>query len=266
MRYQTNTVHIAIASLLMLVSVSAYSQEDSIATDRPDFVESSDTVGTGRWQIETGLSRERDSQPGITDRTDTTPTLFRFGVSPHWELRLETDGKVNNHHEEFGATTTTNGFADIALGTKVQLQAADATAGVAGIAVLLHVDVDSGSAAFRGKGLRPSARAVWEKDLPADTSLGVMWGAVYDQNEDRRFVSGILAATYGKQFTARLHGFIEVAGQQLAHQRDGGCIVTVDTGFSYLLGNDTQVDVGVFKGFNDNSPDLSYGIGFSIRI
>ena len=66
--------------------------EESIATDRPDFVESSDVVGAGRFQLETGVTTDRRAQDGITLRTLTTPTLFRLGTGATTELRLETDG------------------------------------------------------------------------------------------------------------------------------------------------------------------------------
>ena len=57
--------------------MSAARAADSIATDRPDFVESSDVVGKGRVQIETGLAFESNRTPLEKTRTRSTPTSER---------------------------------------------------------------------------------------------------------------------------------------------------------------------------------------------
>ena len=69
---------------------------NSIATDRPDFVESSDVVGQGRVQIETGFSEERDRSGGVKTKIRTTPTLIRIGVSDTLELRR--NGRLRPEH------------------------------------------------------------------------------------------------------------------------------------------------------------------------
>jgi hypothetical protein len=67
------------------------------------------------------------------------------------------------------------------------------------MAWLAHVDLDTGSTAFRGQGLRPSLRFVAEWDLPDDMSIGVMPGLVADKAEDgSRFTAGIFAVTLAK--------------------------------------------------------------------
>jgi len=47
-------------SIALVLSMGAATSpawaDDPIATDRPDFVESSQTVGLGRWQIETSVA------------------------------------------------------------------------------------------------------------------------------------------------------------------------------------------------------------------
>ena len=241
----------------------AYAEEDSIATDRPDFVESSDVVGLGRQQIEIGLSLEKDEAAGEKVRTFTTPALLRLGFEKSWEARIETDGLTRARTTDSSGSTTERGASDVAVGVKLHLQ--DGEGGSPGMALLLHLDFDSGSAAFRGNGLRPSLRAVAEWELSDKTSLGVMPGIVFDRNDQHRFTSGILAATYGVQLTPVVHGFVEIAGQQIAKVKDGGNVITYDTGISCLLGNNTQVDAAISIGANDIAPDWNAGIGFSHR-
>ena len=83
-----------LASLALLAPLSAIAADDGIVTDRPDFVESSNVVGRGRFQIETSVLAERDKSDGVRARTYSMPTLLRYGVGDVLELRVETDGRT----------------------------------------------------------------------------------------------------------------------------------------------------------------------------
>lgn len=253
--------------LLALALVGpAWADDDDIATDRPDFVESSNVVGKGRWQIETSLAWERDRQGGVKARMASTPTLLRVGIAETWELRFETDGRLRARVEEAGVTTRERGWSDLAVGVKWHQRDGDEETGTPGLAWLLHVDVDSGSGPFRGQGLRPSLRMVAEWELPGGWSAGVMPGIYRDRDEQgKQYVGAIMAAVVGKSLTERLRGFLEISGQQLASSRRGGSVVTFDTGLAYLLDRDLQVDVALSRGINKNAPDLAWTVGLSAR-
>ncbi|HEY1129668.1 MAG TPA: transporter [Roseateles sp.] len=241
-------------------------EDDTIATDRPDFVESSDVVGKGRFQLETSVAFERDRQGGVKTRLASTPTLLRIGIAEAWELRFETDGRLRQKTEAAGLTTRENGWSDLSVGVKWHQRDGDEEAGTPGLGWLLHMDVDSGSGAFRGHGLRPSLRFVAEWEFAGGWSFGVMPGIYRDRDEDgRHFVGAILAGVLGRSFTDRLRGFVEVSGQQLAASRHGGSVVTFDTGLAYLLGRDLQVDMALSRGINRNAPDLAWTVGVSAR-
>lgn len=93
---------------------------DKIATDRPDFVESSDVVGKYRFQIETSVALERNKEDGFKERTFSTPTLLRYGVSDNLELRAETDGRLVARTDDLvaGTRVTERGYGDLSLGVK----------------------------------------------------------------------------------------------------------------------------------------------------
>jgi Putative MetA-pathway of phenol degradation len=241
---------------------------DPIVTDRPDFVESSDVVGPDRFQIETGFAVERTAADGVKSRTRTTPTLLRLGLNETIELRVETDGLVRSTMQDTasGATQRERGFSDASLGVKWRMREGDEALGTPGIAWLAHLDVDSGSSAFRGQGVRPSLRAVAEWDLPNDFSVGVMPGLMVDRGaDDRRFVAGILAVTVGKAWTPVWRTFVELAGQQLAAKKHGGSVVTFDAGVTCLVTDSVQLDFSVARGLTAQSPDFQWGVGLSIR-
>ena len=250
----------AAIALALSSGALAHAGDDTISTDRPDFVESSDVVGAGRFQLETGLTGDRTTRDGITLRTLTTPTLFRLGLGETTELRLETDGWTR---ERIGGGPATHGWSDLSLGIKWHVQ--DGAGAAPGVAWLLHVDTATGSRDFRGEGLRPSLRAAVEWDLPEDFSLGVMPGVYMDRVGGRRFAGGILAATLGKEWSPRWHSFVEVAGQQLVSKRNGGSVVTLDAGVAFVATPTLQFDVEASHGLTDAAPDVEAGVGMAIK-
>ena len=158
--------------LAVAMAAPALADDDAIATDRPDFVESSDVVGKGRVQLETSVAWERDRAGAVKTRLASTPTLLRIGTGEDWELRFETDGRLRLRTDEAGVTTRQNGWSDLSVGVKWHQRDGNEEAGTPGLGWLLHVDVDSGSGAFRGQGLRPSLRFVAEWEFAGGWSLG----------------------------------------------------------------------------------------------
>jgi hypothetical protein len=249
-------------SLSALLMPSAHAQ-DEIESDRPDLVESSKVVGKGRVQLETGLLLERDRGEGRRERTLSTPTLLRLGMSENLELRIETDGRTIRHETEDGVRRTEAGYADTALG--LSWHVLDGEGSRPSVAVLAAGELDTGSRAFRGQGFRPSLRVAAEWDLPGEMSLGVMPGIAVERDESGRYGYGILAAVIEKPLGERLRGFAELALPQIARGRHGGVEATFDLGATYLLSKDVQLDAMFSRGLNSRTPDYAFTFGVSIR-
>lgn len=256
-RIPTTAISAAFATALLL-PLAAHAQEEAMATDRPDVVESSNVVGQGRFQIETSFASESDKVAGVKTTTRTTPTLLRYGLTENTELRLETDGFIRDSQD--------HGFADVAIGLKWHTHDGDEATGSPSVGWLFHADLDSGSQPFRGHGVRPSVRMVAEWEFPQDWSLGVMPGMLRDTNDaGEHYVAGSLAVVVGKAWTDEFRTFVEVAGHQLTSARNGGSIVTYDVGMAYLITPTMQVDTAVSIGANDHTPDRQWTVGFSIK-
>jgi len=133
------------------------------------------------------------------------------------------------------------------------------------VAWLFHFDVPSGTPPFRGQGIRPSARVVGEWDL-GGVSLGVMPGVYVDHNDEhKRYVGGIFAATLGTSIADRLRGFIELSCHQLTSRKNGGNVVAFDGGLAYLITDQVQVDVAAAKGLSKAAPRQQWTVGLSVR-
>lgn len=242
--------------ILLAIAIADARAAEPIATDRPDFVESSLTVGAHRVQVETSVAWEQDGDA----RTFATPTLLRLGVSDQWELRLEGDGWLRSTT----AGERGSGLADVSVGAKYHV----AGSGERGpsLAWLVHADLPSGDRAFRGHGVRPSVRFVAEWELANDYSLGVMPGLVRESDDEgRRYTAGILGVVVGKAWTDRFRTFAEVALPQIARANDGGTIATLDLGGAWLLNDDVQLDLAYSAGLNRRTPDHAVTVGVSAR-
>ena len=265
--------HAAPLSLLIAALCLAHAgtagaaEDDAISPDRPSVAESSQVVGKGRFQLETGIQWDRQRDQDVHERTLSTPTLLRIGLGERLELRIETDGRTIVHDADpaSGQHTVTAGYADTSLGVKWRL--AEQSGSRPSLGVLLHADLPSGSRELRGRGVRPSLRLAADWELPDDYELTVMPGVGIDSDErGARYRYGVLAVELDKAFNDRLHGFAELAAPQVARADRGGTQAVFDAGLTYLLNKDVQLDAALVRGLNRRTPDLSLTFGLSLRL
>ena len=260
----SSTSNGAVLSALILVLAPGAVVSQAIGTDRPDFVESSSTVGQGNIQIEASVAFDKTEILGAEVQTWTTPALLRVGIADTWELRLESNWFTRSTLEggEQAPELTTGGISDFAVGVKWALYAPEAGGGPT-MATLLHADLPTGSGDFRGDGTRPSLRVVAEWALDQSWGVGFMPGILYDRDDDGRFVSGIFGAVVGKGLTDSLRVFVEIALEQIAEDQHGGNVGFVDFGGTFLLSPRWQLDAAAAVGVTDRSSDFGFTVGLS---
>ena len=259
-------------SILLLATacagVQAQEKEGQIVSDRPDLVETSEVVGKGRVQLETGMLVERERSADERERTYSTPTLLRIGLNDSVELRLESEGRTIRHTRDktSGERSTVAGYADTSLG--VSWHVLDGSGRQPSMAVLVDAELPTGSKLLRGRGARPSLRVVGEWDLPNDLQLGMMPGVAVDHDEDsgRRYTYGLFGVVLEKAFGERLHGFAEVALPQIARAEHGGTQARFDVGAAWFLSKDCQLDTMFSRGLNHRTPYAGFTVGLSIRL
>jgi hypothetical protein len=242
-----------LAQRLLLICLFPTLAHAQIVSDRPDAAEGTGVLGRGVFQIEAGIAVERDR---AGDRTTSTPTLLRYGISNDIDLRLETEGRMNS--------PSGRGFADVSVGAKWRLQEGGKDAPA--LALIGQVDLPSGSRAYKGQGYRPSFLIATEWELSPEMTLAVMPGILRDRDDSgSAFTAGVFAISLDTEFTEQLHGFVELASSQIARGRHGGTMATFDVGVTYTLSKDWQVDTAFFKGLNRRTADLNWTVGLSRR-
>ena len=142
--------------VLFLTATPAIAQP--IATDRPDFTESTEVVLERRLQVEAGATIHSDAPAGVFSGPEL---LLRFGVLERLDLRLEAPSYVDDY-------AGPRGFGDAAMGVKVRLgPVADW-----GLAAIGMVSVPVGDSAVSSGRLDPSLIVTASRDLPIGVSLG----------------------------------------------------------------------------------------------
>lgn len=252
----------ALATLALVAAVRPAQAAEPISTDRPDFVESSLVVEAWQLQIETSVALQRRHGWERRSQEVSTPSLLRFGIGSSLELRVETDGSIHHHSDEEGPHV--DGYGDLSVGLKYHILTPGP--GDASTALVLHVDVPTGTHDFRGHGDQPSLRYVSEWDLPLDCSLGVMPGLALNVDEQgQRYVTGIFGLTVAHEWNDRWRSFVEIAAEELGSGRHADTQLAFDSGVAWLLTNDLQLDAAAYVGLNRNTPDITFALGFSSR-
>jgi hypothetical protein len=70
----------------------------------------------------------------------------------------------------------------------------------------------------------------------------------------------------GKDWSPRLHSYIEMAAPRIARASDGGTQASAGFGSAYLLTPNCQIDAGILGGLNRRTASVSITAGLSIRL
>lgn len=251
---------------VMSVGLTALAHHNvQIITDRPDTAESSQTVREDHFQIETSFGIIHNTEDGITTDTYNFPTLFRFGPSDNWELRLASD--MIQTRTETGADGET-GFSDIEIGTKVHI--VDLKDWFPSMALLFHLSLPTGSDIFSSNAFEPTFLWMNDWDLPCHFTLGTNIGfdlPVQDDEGDK-YTRFLYVASVGHPmpfYPDRWKFFVEFSG---ALPTISGKTQThyYNTGTIFLVTDNFQMDLYFNIGLNRLTNDFGTGIGFSVRM
>lgn len=253
---------IVIAPLIAIASAAnAQTDDDYISADRPGFAESSEVVGRGRVQLETGVQRETRKAGEDPERNVFLPTLLRWGVTENWEARFESDLYAWMRQSD-GARA--EALAPASVGFKYQFM--EAEQGRPSVGAIVRISPASGSKVLRTRRTTGDIRLAADWDFRPQWSLNPNIGlAIEEDEEGRRFSATLLAATLAYKPRRTLEVFLDSALQR-PEARGGRSSLVYDAGMAYLVARDVQLDISAgARGRGTNPPRSFVGAGVSVR-
>ena len=227
---------------LILISTSFSSLFSQLITDRPDQTESSVVLPQGHIQIETGISLE-DSQSYIN-------TLFRIGIVNGVEMRINSNYLINDDISSLKKSS----FSDFEIGAKFRIMDKDNK--ITKIGFLTHLSIPTAPEIFSYNEYGLLSRLLVSHDLKNDSQIGYNIGYNKYDNYNGQFVYtlayGVSLGSFGV--------FFELFGDDSSNNSN----LNFDSGITYLIDNDKQLDLSIGRGLNN---DMFYiSAGFSINI
>jgi len=225
--------------------------EESLATDRPDFTETTSAMAPGFVQVEAGFTFERDDD---VDAYGLPELLLRIGLFGRTELRL---GAPDQMWVREGSA---NEFArgDAVLGLKLEASPRDFPVGLALIPSIGFPTQDT-----ELNDAVAQLILAWSRELSGGRSLGGILGHAWAEGA-RPGERDVLFPTvaFGTPLGGRVGAFFEWS----AEFRDGERAAHLfHHGYTLGLSPDLQLDLHVGLGLTDPAPDFFLGAGFGWR-
>lgn len=254
---------------LMTIMGSSYSlqaQQDNqgpgtIVTDRPDATEAPTLVPKGYLQVETGGIFESFDNNGVKlERTVYNTSLLRFGLLDNMELRvgwnLESQRTTAG---SLGIESERNGFSPLLLGVKVGI--AEEKNGAPEIGLIGHLFLPfTANKDFRPQTTGADFRFAFSHTLSEKSNLsynvGAQWG------DDSPELAYIYTVAFGHSITDRFGFYVELYGD---FPENSTANHFFDTGVTYLLQSNIQLDATIGKGITDDQ-DILLSAGISFRV
>lgn len=257
---------LGIAVQLAAAAAAAQPHDDYINPDRPGIADSSNVVGAGRIQVETGLQRERRSIDGKQSRTLFLPTLLRIGLNENFEFRVESNTytRITETYSMQG-TARAEGVAPASVGLKYHFIEAVGSQQPS-VGAIVRFFPRSGSRNFGTTRATGDFRIVADWDFLPEWSLNPNVGVGFYESDGRRlYAAGLFAATLTYNPSKSVSIFIDT-GLQSPETRHGRSSVIVDFGMAYLIGRDVQLDFSAGSRISgETSPRLFLSAGISKR-
>lgn len=238
----------------------AVSPDDPLVTDRPDATESPVAVRPGRMQLESGYT-----MVGIDDARLHTlgEVLLRIGVVERLELRLGLNSYAWLRDRQGG---TVSGLTDTSIGLKYQFHDGGSSAADPTMALLASTTLPTGADELSLQVAEPSLRLAAAWALSDRISLGgnLGWGYLQDGAAGERFSELAASLSLGYGISDRWGAFLEYFGFYPTGDH-GPSANFVDTGLTYGVTGDLQLDARFGYGLNRDADDFFVGVGTAVR-
>lgn len=237
--------------------------QSEMTTDRPDFTESSTTVGKGRIQLESGYTLSRNREADVRNGHSFPEALLRIGLFADWfEFRIG-----QNYSSTNLSVTSTDGLEDLYLGVKLALT--EQKKFLPETAVVIQATVPTGPDNLSPGKTLPGVNYLFGWDVVPDklTMGGSVQGNAAVTEDGKSYLELAQSFTVGYSFTDKLGCYMEVFGKEpfSSNTSDVGPEYYYDGGFTYKFTPNFQYDIRAGVGLNRNSDDFFVGTGFAVR-
>ena len=224
---------------LIFQSSTIYSQ---LITDRPSQTDSPSVIETGYIQIETGISAD-EIQSNIN-------SLVRIGILNGVELRINSNYIINDEI----SFQKKSSFGDFELGSKFTILDKDQIN--TKVSFLTYLSIPTAPEVFSFNNYGFLNKLLVSHNLTSDSEIGYNIGYNKFINYDGKYIYSVV---YGKTLQS-FSIFFELFGDSNSDTFNSN----FNSGLTYLIDNDKQIDLSIGKGLNN---DLFFvKLGFSIRI
>lgn len=233
-------------TLFMFCVFLGYGQ---ISTDRPTQSFSPYVMPIGKFQIESGFVSERPQVKVDYYNVTYLNTLMRLGVTEWFELRA-----VQNYQGQRTLGTSDNGWSATSIGTKVHIK--EESGGIPQMAVIGTYSFANGSGIFKSENSVQDVRLLFRNTISDRVTLDYNLGSIWDGEG----ALGAYTLCLGISATDRLGVFLEPYG---FFGKSAPADHRFNTGFTYLITDNFQVDGSVGNGLVPRAPDyfISFGVG-----
>lgn len=242
-----------------------------LSTDRPDKTESPYTVDAGHFQVEADIlthTYDRNKKNGEDTRTrgwSTGIMNLKAGLTSSTDLQVVVDSYVRETVTDrvAGTRERTDGFGDVTVRLKYNLWGNDG--GDSALGLLPFIKLPTNSNDLGNDDVEGGLAVPYALDLGDGYGLGLMTEVdiLRDEDDQGYSPSFINTATIGVDLSEEAAAYFELATERNTDIREW--LVTFDTGVTYALSSDIQLDAGVNIGLTEAADDFNPFIGVTYR-
>jgi hypothetical protein len=236
-------------------------------TDRPDVTESPFTVNAGHFQTELSfVEYTYDYDHGSrTDGYSVAPFNVRIGLLNDLELDVMLNPYLNIYTRSATVSAHRAGIGDTQIRVKLNFWGNDG--GTTAFGLLPYVNFPTGYDGLSKHNIEGGLIVPFAVQLPAKFDLGMMAEFDIHRNaaNDGYGLDFLHSITLGREMTEQLNIYIEYVG--IAPVQTGRTYLAYfDTGITYALTENVQLDLGINIGLSQRANDFTVFSGLSFRI
>lgn len=277
-----------LAVMLSLVASDAYAADEKsqydlfnptpanmlrdMATDRPDQTEGPFTIDAGHFQIETDIVKYTDNrykQGADNTRSkawNVAPTTLKAGLTDSTDFHLIFDGYAQQTSSDkvAGTRETKNGLGDVTLRVKHNFWGNEG--GQTALGIIPYVKLPTNQDNLGNNDVEGGLILPFSIDFGDGYGLGLMTQVetLKDADDNGYHASFANSASFAVDWDESLGSYYEIYTSKGTDAGDRW-VVAFDTGVTYGLTDDIQLDAGINIGLTEAADDYQPFVGVSYR-